>query len=110
MIYVLIGIAGMIGALLRYGLSLIFGFSGDTILGLLVGTDIKTSWHLLFGTGFMGAFTTFSTFKIETIKPLLPKQKENAYNLPGYKLYRRYFISVSRINHWHALKKFLPRS
>ncbi|MFP3822370.1 fluoride efflux transporter CrcB, partial [Bacillus sp. SIMBA_008] len=38
------------------------------LLGYIIGNGVTTSWQLLLGTGFMGAFTTFSTFKLESIQ------------------------------------------
>lgn len=87
MIYILVGLAGMIGALLRYGLSLLLSLSGDalpfgTLLGNLIGSFVL-GWfttrikkvnglhpHLLtaIGTGLIGSFTTFSTFSVETVR------------------------------------------
>nr|MBR9646578.1 CrcB family protein [Streptococcus sp. 11-4097] len=38
------------------------------LLGYIIGNGVTTGWQLLLGTGFMGAFTTFSTFKLESIQ------------------------------------------
>ncbi|WP_416827116.1 fluoride efflux transporter CrcB [Ectobacillus polymachus] len=40
---------------------------GAFLLGMLLGMHVQHAWYLLLGTGFMGAFTTFSTFKLESI-------------------------------------------
>ncbi|MBT2655775.1 fluoride efflux transporter CrcB [Bacillus sp. ISL-18] len=80
---VLVAVGGFFGAMSRFGLSnlikgrhstifplatLIINLLGSFLLGLLFGTNVDRSWSLLLGTGFMGAFTTFSTFKLENIQ------------------------------------------
>lgn len=90
MLYVYVGLAGALGALVRYGVgtgietfwvgmfplgTLLINLSGSFTLGWLT--------HFLFrsgrlspvvvtvvGTGFIGSFTTFSTFSVETIELL----------------------------------------
>ena len=81
--YLLIGIGGLLGAILRYIVSGIipvkFGIPtgtltvnliGSFVLGFLMYTSIfghiPPETKILFGTGFCGAFTTFSTFSFET--------------------------------------------
>ncbi len=80
-------IGGGLGALARYQIegviatrqngpfplsTLIVNVSGSFLLGLTVGltlTDrIPDAWLLWGGTGFLGAFTTFSTFTYETLR------------------------------------------
>ncbi|WP_338540451.1 fluoride efflux transporter CrcB [Paenibacillus tundrae] len=81
-----IGCAGMVGALLRYSLgkwisgsigtgfpwgTWIINISGSLLLGLLYGchqSAIIPDWlWVVGGTGFCGAYTTFSTFGYETL-------------------------------------------
>lgn len=85
----LVAIGGFFGAITRFGMSgwikskivtlfpiatLIINLIGAFLLGILMGGNFSNDWRLLFGTGFMGAFTTFSTFKLETIQLHLGKR------------------------------------
>ncbi|PLS04303.1 fluoride efflux transporter CrcB [Neobacillus cucumis] len=79
----LVAAGGFFGALSRFGLSklikrrypstfpiatFIINLLGSFLLGLIFGANLENTWRLLLGTGFMGAFTTFSTFKLENIQ------------------------------------------
>lgn len=85
MTLLLIGLGGAFGALFRYLISqvtfsqnnrfpwatFIVNILGSFLLGIVVyyfknGTLTPTLWYVL-GIGFCGAFTTFSTFGVETI-------------------------------------------
>lgn len=87
MFYVSVGIAGIIGALLRYLIGISFNqwwlyyFPLATFLTNMVGSFIL-GWLTTFlphikslhpniktalGTGLIGSFTTFSTFSVETV-------------------------------------------
>jgi CrcB protein len=76
----MVGLAGLAGVLARYGIS--YPFHGDTLpwvtvainvagsfaLGLLVAaawfsTEVRTA----LGVGFLGGFTTFSTFTVQAV-------------------------------------------
>lgn len=81
-----IGIGGFFGAIARYGVALWIGrqwgrsfplgtfvvnVSGSFLIGLLMSllTErlmVNPQWRLLFVVGFLGAYTTFSTFEYET--------------------------------------------
>jgi len=81
-----VGAGGFVGALLRYGLSewvpavdgfpwgiLVINWSGCLFLGWLLTAAGKTlrispTWTLALGTGLTGAYTTFSTFAVETFR------------------------------------------
>lgn len=86
-VYVFVGIAGALGALLRYGISFVFPFNGDTFpiataSANLFGSFFITLFMAYFSgkkrlpekvaialyVGFFGSFTTFSTFSVETIQ------------------------------------------
>jgi CrcB protein len=74
-----VAVGGFFGAICRFGLSrslqkkrifpigtLAVNLTGAFLLGLLAGIQLKGNGYLLLGIGFMGAFTTFSTFKLES--------------------------------------------
>jgi len=78
-----IGVAflGGCGALARFGLTLLVAdrlhphlplgtmavnVSGAFLLGLLAGASVEGDARLLFGVGLLGAYTTFSTWMVET--------------------------------------------
>lgn len=82
--YLLILIGGFFGAILRYIISLSIhplsnGFPIQTFLINIIGcfflgfflpmakVKLKPEYTLLIGTGFTGAFTTFSTFSLENV-------------------------------------------
>ncbi|AVF22776.1 CrcB-like protein [Paenibacillus larvae subsp. larvae] len=48
--------------------------TGAFLLGYLLGHSASDSLRLWIGTGFMGAFTTFSTLKMESVKLLDQKR------------------------------------
>lgn len=87
LVYLFVGIAGAFGALLRYGISLAFPFSGDafplaTASANLLGSFFITlimayfsgkkrlseTFEIALYVGFFGSFTTFSAFSVETIQ------------------------------------------
>ena len=76
--FVLVGIGGVLGALSRHLLgeridartvdTLAVNVVGSFLLGVLLAAPVDDSLLLLLGTGFCGAFTTFSTFAFETVR------------------------------------------
>ena len=81
----LIGAGGFVGAICRYGIAaatrhfwetsfplgtLIANVIGCFLIGILIGSgqgEANRNLKLLFGVGFLGALTTFSTFGAETV-------------------------------------------
>ena len=70
---VAMALVGSLGALARFQLGsrwgtegiLLANLSGAFALGVLHGAGVGGDALLIFGTGFLGAFTTFSTWMIE---------------------------------------------
>ena len=85
--FIMVGLGGFIGAILRYGLSglmhrvlgsnflygtLAVNVLGSFALGLFLTLSstrlaISDEWKSFIAVGILGAFTTFSTFSFETI-------------------------------------------
>lgn len=79
----LVALGGAIGAVLRFGIgniiessefplsTIIVNVSGSFILGMFAVMAINSGYSeelmLFFGTGLLGAFTTMSTFSLETL-------------------------------------------
>jgi CrcB protein len=86
--YVMIGLGGALGALARYQVAasiqsripsafpwgtFVVNMSGCFLMGavasILAGRiGISDSWRFLIPVGFIGAYTTFSTFELETFR------------------------------------------
>lgn len=84
--FLVVAIGGALGAMSRYGVALMVGMfwkrdfplatllinvTGSFILGFFATfaaerTSLDPMWRLLVATGFVGAYTTFSTFEYET--------------------------------------------
>jgi len=87
--YVVVGVGGFLGAIARYTLGAYIGgrygirfplgtfvinVSGSFLIGLtltlLARTTASAYWRYLFPIGFIGAYTTFSTFEYETLRAI----------------------------------------
>ncbi len=81
--FALVLAAGVAGALLRHGAVVLFGTKerfpivilavnaiGSLAVGVLFGlaTVLPADWLLVATTGFCAAFTTFSTFSVDTVR------------------------------------------
>ncbi|MEO6230370.1 MAG: fluoride efflux transporter CrcB [Ferruginibacter sp.] len=82
--FLLIGLGGALGTMLRFGTSLLIGFksyplatllvnvAGSFIIGLVMAYSLKSdsfalNWRLFLATGLCGGFTTFSAFSLENL-------------------------------------------
>lgn len=76
-----VGVLGGCGALARFGLTLLVAdrlhphlpvgtlavnLSGSFLLGLMAGAAVEGDARLILGAGLLGAYTTFSTWMVET--------------------------------------------
>lgn len=82
-LYLWVGLAGALGAISRYVLSLLMAMAapspfplgtlvvnltGSFLLGFAVGhLRVPEPWRIPVTTGFLGAYTTFSTWTVETV-------------------------------------------
>lgn len=85
-----IGIGGFLGAIARFILSqwinrsfsslpvgtLFVNLLGSGLLGLITGAAIPHHEQFLYGVGFLGAFTTFSTLNFEVLQMLKQQSKQ----------------------------------
>lgn len=91
---VFVGVGGMLGGLCRFQLGKVISQKSDTgfpvgtfiinitgamLLGILTSVDAGDRVYLLFGDGFLGAYTTFSTFMYEGFNLFQEKEKLNAF-------------------------------
>ena len=89
----LIGVGGACGGLARFRIgkriaersatifpvgTFIINVSGALLLGMVSAGGLPESWIQLLGTGFLGAFTTFSTFMYEGLNLFQEKENRNA--------------------------------
>lgn len=80
--YLMVFIGGSLGAVCRFAISIqmkriisaefplatfVINLTGSFLLGLLLTCHSGNFVQLLLGTGFLGGFTTFSTFQVENV-------------------------------------------
>lgn len=91
---VFVGIGGVLGSLARYKLgkaitekssttfpigTFIINITGAVLLGIVSSLDVSRNIYLLLGDGFLGAYTTFSTFMYEGFNLFQENEKMNAF-------------------------------
>lgn len=123
--FFLVGIAGAAGAVSRYGVGLLaqrtlgqnFAFGtllvnvlGCLLLGFLLEMERNTTLvtqpvRLLLAVGFLGAFTTFSTFGYETMRYL----QEGAHHLALLNVAGNLILGMAAVwLGWMAARSWLP--
>ncbi|WP_210365159.1 CrcB family protein [Bacillus sp. REN3] len=87
----IIAIGGLAGAISRFWVSnmlktklvpvstIAVNLLGAFLLGFLTGKGIEGNAYLLAGTGFLGAFTTFSTLNVDLLMLLKSKEVKAAF-------------------------------
>jgi CrcB protein len=73
-----VGLGGAVGALSRYALgstierrlgdTFVVNIVGSFLIGVVLGLDVGGPAALALAVGFCGAFTTFSSFAVETVR------------------------------------------
>jgi fluoride exporter len=91
--YVVVGVGGILGSITRYALgkwvsekyntiipmgTLLINISGAFLLGIVSSIYIGGNLYLLLAEGYLGAYTTFSTFMYEGFNLFQEKEKKNA--------------------------------
>ena len=91
--YVFVGIGGALGSLARYSLgrivsgkatttfplgTFIINITGAFLLGIVSTLSLNPNIYLLLADGFLGAYTTFSTFMYEGFNLFQGNEKLNA--------------------------------
>ena len=122
MTYVLVAIGGAAGSLVRYILgkfiseksnntfpigTFIINITGAILLGIVSTVGVSNNMILLLADGFLGAYTTFSTFMYEGFNLFKEKENLNAFiyilcslvlGIVGYYLGTKIGIIVRHLN------------
>lgn len=92
--YILVGIGGSLGSLTRYGIgkiisdkykssfpfaTFVINVTGALLLGIVSTIGVNNNLYMLLADGFLGAYTTFSTFMYEGFNLFNGKKKLNAF-------------------------------
>lgn len=91
--YMIVGVGGLLGSITRYGLgrwiserldakipagTLLINISGAVLLGIVSSIYKEGNLYLLLAEGYLGAYTTFSTFMYEGFNLFQENEKKNA--------------------------------
>lgn len=91
---ILLGLGGALGSITRFRLgniisqkvntsfpigTFLINITGALLLGLVSGIHIEGNMYLLLADGFLGAYTTFSTFMYEGVNMFQESEKKNAF-------------------------------
>lgn len=85
--FLLVGLGGALGTMLRYGTGLVIGSKnfplatllinviGSFVIGIVIAYSLRSesfavNWKLFLATGICGGFTTFSAFSFENLQLL----------------------------------------
>jgi len=92
--YLIVGVGGVLGSIVRYALGKLISeksvsifpigtfainITGALLLGILSAASPGGNLYILFGDGFLGAYTTFSTFMYEGFHLFQEREKINAF-------------------------------
>jgi len=92
--YLIVGLGGAFGSVVRFMIgrrlsetsnswmpagTFFINISGAILLGIISSINIDGNLYLLLGDGFLGAYTTFSTFMYEGFNLFKEEGKKNAY-------------------------------
>lgn len=115
----MVGIGGVFGGLCRFQLGKVISQQSDTafpigtfvinitgafLLGVLTSIDVGNRPYLLLGDGFLGAYTTFSTFMYEEVHLIQESEKLHAL---AYLLGTLFFGMIGYVCGYAIGKRFL---